>query len=182
LRSQQPFEPKPKIRSALETLREGRVPDRDVTIEEAENELARRMDEGQISGYSSPWDTLPNYLKDFSHRVGAELGDAIRKTVDVLRWRGAIEGPHSPLSSSRSEWSSDGEEWYAFSTGAIIAIAGISSHTVHVSDSRLQEMNALLSTGATESLGHQLFREAWGQRSGNPRSALVIGVAALEVG
>ncbi len=33
-----------------------------------------------------------------------------------------------------------------------------------------------------EPLGHELFREAWGQRKENPRSALVIGIAAAEIG
>jgi hypothetical protein len=33
-----------------------------------------------------------------------------------------------------------------------------------------------------EPIGHALFREAWHQRSQNPRSALVIGIAAAEVG
>jgi hypothetical protein len=41
---------------------------------------------------------------------------------------------------------------------------------------------ALVSDGTEEPLGHQLFREAWNQKGVHPRSALVIGVAAAEVG
>lgn len=175
------YEAKPKIRSALEALRDGRVPDRDTSLEEAEQELEKELADGRISEYSSPWDVLPNYLKDFSLRVNAELGEAVKRTVDVLRWRGAIHGPHSPLSSSRSDWSSDGKEWHMFPQGALIARLGISSHTVHIFERNLAGINGLLAAGAAEPLGHRLFREAWGQRAGNPRSALVIGVAALEV-
>jgi hypothetical protein len=45
-----------------------------------------------------------------------------------------------------------------------------------------EEIKALLTRNFEEPLGHQLFREAWNLRISNPRSALVIGVAAAEVG
>jgi hypothetical protein len=40
----------------------------------------------------------------------------------------------------------------------------------------------LLESGEEEPLCHELFREAWGLRSSAPRSALLIGVSALEIG
>ena len=40
----------------------------------------------------------------------------------------------------------------------------------------------LATAGTEEPLGRQLFREAWSQKNSRPRSALVIGVAAAEVG
>ena len=43
-------------------------------------------------------------------------------------------------------------------------------------------IEVLLSQEVVEPLGHDLFREAWELRERNPRSALVIGVASLEVG
>ena len=44
------------------------------------------------------------------------------------------------------------------------------------------EVVKLVSAGIEEPLGHQLFREAWNLRETNPRSSLVIGVAAAEIG
>ena len=44
------------------------------------------------------------------------------------------------------------------------------------------EMEALMNAGNSEPLGHELFLEAWGLRSENPRSALIIGMSAAEVG
>lgn len=44
------------------------------------------------------------------------------------------------------------------------------------------EIGELLREGASEPVAHSLFREAWEQRIQNPRSAVVVGVAALEVG
>lgn len=40
----------------------------------------------------------------------------------------------------------------------------------------------LVEGSTTEPLGHELYREAWQQKTENPRSALVIGLAAAEVG
>lgn len=176
------FEPKPKIRNALEALREGQVPDSEKSLEEAEQEIVQRARDGHIDKYSLPWDVLPNYLKDFSDRVRYELSSAARRTVDVLRWRGAIHGPHSPLSSSRHEWSFDKKEWYELPEGQYIIVLGVSSHTLQILDNTRADIEALLAKEASEPLGHQLYREAWEQRVENLRSALVIGVAALEVG
>jgi hypothetical protein len=45
------------------------------------------------------------------------------------------------------------------------------------------QVAGFIKTGTTEEpLGRQLFREAWSERETRPRSALVIGVAAAEVG
>jgi hypothetical protein len=41
------------------------------------------------------------------------------------------------------------------------------------------EVVELIKTGTEEPLGRQLFREAWSERVTRPRSALVIGVAAV---
>jgi hypothetical protein len=46
----------------------------------------------------------------------------------------------------------------------------------------LAEMRELVLAGGDEPLAHQLWREAWNLRLSNPRSALVIGIAAAEVG
>jgi hypothetical protein len=49
-------------------------------------------------------------------------------------------------------------------------------------DTICNEVVEMINAGAEEPLGHQLFREAWSERERHPRSALVIGVAAAEVG
>jgi hypothetical protein len=53
---------------------------------------------------------------------------------------------------------------------------------VHVSEDVRADTEALLEAEIAEPLGHTLFREAWALRGTYPRSALIIGVAALEVG
>jgi hypothetical protein len=44
------------------------------------------------------------------------------------------------------------------------------------------EIEGLIRADANEPLGHELFLEAWQNRRTNPRSALIIGIAAAEVG
>ena len=51
-----------------------------------------------------------------------------------------------------------------------------------VSDEVRGEIEIMVKKGLNEPTGHELFREAWEQRHQNPRSALIIGIAATEVG
>jgi hypothetical protein len=54
--------------------------------------------------------------------------------------------------------------------------------SVRFNDEERAEIERLVSTGRSEPLGHALLREAWHQRGNNPRSAIIIGIAAAEVG
>ena len=44
------------------------------------------------------------------------------------------------------------------------------------------EMESLIKAVNNEPIGHELFLEAWELRKSNPRSALIIGMSAAEVG
>jgi hypothetical protein len=51
-----------------------------------------------------------------------------------------------------------------------------------VADAEWASFVGMAEAGVQEPIGHELLREAWGLRHDSPRSALVIGVAAAEVG
>ena|SRR5215212_2871533 len=53
----------PQVQDGFQALREGRVPNRAETLEEAKQEFAQAYKEEQISGYSLPWDALPPFFK-----------------------------------------------------------------------------------------------------------------------
>jgi hypothetical protein len=171
-----------EIRNAFVALSEGRAPNRTESLEELQRGLEDDYREERISGYIFPWDVLPTSLQGFINQVTSELHQAAKKTADALRWRYGILGPHSPYSSRDSEWSFDGEEWHSLPHAVQIQGEVESTRTVHVTEEVKADAEALLSAGIAESLGHDLFREAWALRKSNPRSALVIGVASLEVG
>src|SRR5438093_1519542 len=44
------------------------------------------------------------------------------------------------------------------------------------------DIAGLAATGSQEPLGHELFREAWNLRIQSPRSSVLVGIAAVEVG
>jgi len=51
-----------------------------------------------------------------------------------------------------------------------------------LTDAIRDESQRLLDDNLAEPFAHELWREAWGLRLAHPRSALLIGVSALEVG
>ena len=144
--------PSQEVCDAFEALSEGRVPNRTESLE------------------------------DFSEQVAAELSEAAKKTAEALRWRYRILGPPSPYSHRESEWSFDGGQWHALPTRIYGHSEMRPNVTVHLTDKGKADTEALLSEELAEPLGHVLFREAYMLRNSSPRSALVIGVAALEAG
>jgi hypothetical protein len=97
-----------------------------------------------------------------------------------VRWRLADAGPHQPLIGRGDHWSFDGERWYPT---PLDVTAKVSAEAIpRISDAVRDDVQAYLDDGIDEPLAHTLWREAWGLRGANPRSALLIGMAALEVG
>lgn len=172
-----------EIREGFEALTEGRAPNRTESLEEVQREFEQAFEKaGQCRGFSLPWDVLPSSLQGFINEVNAELSQAVRQATDALRWRYGILGPPFPYSSRGGEFSFDAEHWHALPMSLQVHVEVESTGTVHVTPKVKVDTEALLSAKVTESLGHELFREAWAIRRASPRSALVIGVSALEAG
>jgi hypothetical protein len=75
-------------------------------------------------------------------------------------------------------WSYDGHEWQ-FSP---VDFEAWTSPPPFFSGLARHEVSEILDSGFEPPFARELFREAWSQKEMNPRSALVIGVAALETG
>ena len=105
-------------------------------------------------------------------------------TIVLFRWRGGFpEAPPEPYHNLRGYYSEDGNVWREVSMLKRVEIRmGISFVTMTSLNELCNEVVELRNAGLDEPLGHQLFREAWNHRMLRPRSALVIGVAAAEVG
>jgi len=129
-----------------------------------------------------PQSGLPQAMTSFIEQIRKELVHAIRRSCLVLRWRYSLWGPHDPLRpiGAGPEWSLDGSTWHPLPANPEPRSQEVPqlSPTVSVTS----EVQAMLDTGQDEPLAHQVFREAWDNRFANRRSALVIAVAALEVG
>jgi hypothetical protein len=124
---------------------------------------------------------FPQHFCSFIRAVHRELHDYASRTIATLRWRCNVEfGAHNPLSSHFLQWSIDGSFWHTapVDTQSHLEVR----HALTASERMLSEVTQIVNNGGSEPLHHNLFREAWEQRLTNPRSALVIGIGAAELG
>jgi hypothetical protein len=138
--------------------------------------------EGRIKGpHMPPASLFPECFQTFESQLLHRLTEHIRQTVKIIRWRKAINSSHNHVRFTRGmSWSFDGQEWHKMpsSISYRISINLLPSCSPKLQD----EMENLIRADANEPLGHDLFLEAWQNRDTNPRSALIIGIAAAEVG
>jgi hypothetical protein len=123
---------------------------------------------------------MPRRTQDFVVVVRTELAEAAARTIGLLRWRMADEGPYDAIRTRGALWSLDGDDWHHLPTA--IEMRTSTSIVPRISSAIHGDVQALLDGGAEEPLAHRLWREAWQLRADNPRSALLIGMTALEVG
>jgi len=124
---------------------------------------------------------FPATFQDFCSMVSRDLNESTKRPVKLLRWRLAIKASHNPILSSRGvSWSFDAQVWHPL-PGRVHA--DIEAHVApRISNKVQKETETLIKTAQSEPLAHELFLEAWEQRRVNPRSALIIGMAAAEIG
>jgi hypothetical protein len=122
---------------------------------------------------------FPVHFRSFIESVSGELADYAARTISVLRWRANELGPHNPVSTRGLYWSVDGSFWHPapHSFRVLSEVHG----TLRASEQLRIEVENIVSAGGRSPLHHDLFREAWEQRHNNPRSAIVIGMAAAEL-
>lgn len=122
---------------------------------------------------------FPEHFRTFIDGARRELADHARRTVSVLRWRADERGPHNPISTRGMSWSFDRSFWHPAPAdhSARVRVLGLLRPRPPV----LEDVRRMVSAGESEPLHHDLFREAWEQSDSNPRSALVIGMAAAEI-
>ncbi len=127
-------------------------------------------------------DHLAEDLRAFLGDVHNSLRRAVRAVCDATAWRLALTGPRDPVAFGLAYWSLDGESWEIWPTGEtrLIVSGGLAESELH--SERRSEIQELLDVGRREPLAHALWREAVAQQQASPRSAILIGVAALEVG
>jgi hypothetical protein len=123
---------------------------------------------------------MPKGFQDFAAALSAELNAAAEHALGVFRWRTRTLGVRRPFAVRGFEWSVDGAAWRKFPSTMTVRVHDLPQ--LHLAAATAAEIQSLLDDGEREPLAHVLLREAWGQRYENPRSSLLIGVTALEVG
>jgi hypothetical protein len=117
-------------------------------------------------------------------KIFEDMNDAIQRTVRLVRWKTyAIGGPNTIRTQNYCEWSVDGSNW-KFVADSLLLTTGFSIIQLdrHWSIADAEFLQAEFMKGTDEPLGHELLREADENRRNNPRSSLILGVAAAEVG
>jgi hypothetical protein len=115
--------------------------------------------------------------------VHDEMYNHLLRTMHLIRWRANSDGRPQPIRSGVDagfRWSLDRVEWKPVADCVSFRV------DVHVIPQWTSEAEEFIGTGVSreldEPLGHELLREAWTNRDSNPRSCIVMAVAAAEVG
>ena len=147
-----------------------------IAIATCQRQIAtRHHDEAVASGKLS-------IKKEAVNRVNKEMYSLILHTLRLARWR--ADSPNSPPDPIRSfvgfSWSLDGIDWKGVADNVSLAIEF--SLIPQWTNETAEFVQAEALTDLDEPLGHELLREASVNRKANPRSSLVLAVAAAEVG
>jgi hypothetical protein len=172
------------VRAAFVSLSEGRIPEGSTDLGNSAWGGYLNEDGSLNSGARLPLPTelLPANVQSFVNQIREQLHGAVRQVVDVIRWRGGVPGPPDPITSRwrSAEWSLDGDSWHVLPSSFGFVIRG--SQRVWIDADTHEALQSLLRASDSEPTGHVLFREAWELRNKHLRSALLTGVAAMEVG
>jgi hypothetical protein len=175
------FEPNDKIVGALRALAEHRVPTGGKPRSEWSNDWTFIDEAGNLrDNHIAPWEVLPQSLQSYLTQSWSEVDDAIRASVGALRWRLADKGLHQPFSGRGSFFSFDGANWMRAPMQVFVSLSEVGD--LRITDGVARDVQVLLDEGENEPLAHALWREGWEQRHANRRSALLLGISAVEVG
>ena len=118
-----------------------------------------------------------------ANRVYIRLNDYLLRAICVWRWWVGKAGHHNPIKDARlPHWSDDGQTWKPVPGQLNREIDRGIPYVVMTSNDLRASFIPLVKSGASEPLAHELFHEAWNQRIGFPRSSLLTGITAAEVG
>jgi hypothetical protein len=123
-----------------------------------------------------------NAFQTFVKDVTTQITDYTDNFIRTLRWRGNGSGPNNPIRASRLPvWSFDKTTWHILPQHQEPTIF---QHTsmLHTTDDIKSDVEKYLKNGIKESLAHELLYEAWNQRGESPRGALILAIAAVEIG
>jgi hypothetical protein len=131
--------------------------------------------------HTIPMKLMPQALQDDSRKVFEALSSETNRVVRLLRWRYAADMEYRPIAFSQFLWSLGDHVWHPMPHMTEIKW-GLGVTNLPSARDVQQEVGRLLAADLREPFAHVLFGEAWQQRHDNPRSAIVMGISAAEVG
>lgn len=176
--AEMPLELSSEVREQLQSLVDRHVPP--AALVDEPRYIGSMLDESHRLrvGEQLPVRFLPPQLRTLLMSLERVAFDATLRVVTVARWRLAIPGPQQPLVA-------EARHWYAREAWQLIPFTvpprgwwGVSGS---FGEAWRAEVERLVVAGP-EPIAQELYREASIQRTDQPRSALVMAVAAAEVG
>ncbi len=170
------------IAAAFRELAEGKLPN-----ESNFKEAAADLDHNGVltPNHAPPLAALPRDFQELCDRSHQELSAALRRTVDLVRWRGGLSSGRQPqlLSQFGFHFSIDDQAtWNPVPHRLSLKLLwGFPMPTDGLAQTVFDDVSRLGPT-MSEPVSRQLFREAWELLQQNPRSSLVIGYTAIEIG
>jgi hypothetical protein len=134
---------------------------------------------------AKPEGPLPAGFSDFTHEAHHALSDAAVHALKLWRWRMGYPTEPNPVRFLKSfEWSGNRNDWTPIPNVFKLNISFDFPirKDPKVTEDIVKSLKSLSLDNTQEPLGHELFQEAWSQRDDNPRSSLVMGIAAAETG
>jgi hypothetical protein len=130
----------------------------------------------------SPTESLPAGFAEFGDDAFHRLAEAIIKTLRLLRWRTGHRSTRDPIKMFYSfEWSTNNGIWVPVPDSVRLE-SDVGIPQEKVTEEIVTHLQDLWRNNVVEPLAHELSQEAWSQRRDNPKSSLVIGIAAAETG
>lgn len=124
---------------------------------------------------------FPEPMQVLVEDLEKSASDAGRRVVDLIRWRrGKLSGSQSPVLLQQFEWSTDGKRWFPMPCEA--DIHEDERLGIVLAQDELSDVQAMAAEQVDIPFAHVLLREAWDLRTTNPRSSILLGVAAAEIG
>jgi hypothetical protein len=172
-------EPSAKVKQLFETIeseddkaKESVVAPAKVTVS------ARGFSRGN---FATSGHDFPEPLLSYSGHINKLLAETARRTITCLRWRTNAFSAQDPFKLwTNAKWSMDGKRWHPLPTP--IAMFSEVKLDLRPNAAIISEVIEMVEDDLDEPLGHSLFREAWAQKFENPRSSLILGMTAAEVG
>lgn len=173
-----------EVAAVFELLSQERLPDgvpQDATWVTDDGGSMIHWEGFSIAGSVPTLVALPPQFQEWVSGADQSSEDEIRRVVDLIRWRcGLTTGSHNPVVRDRFEWSLDRDHWVTVPRN--VEIYEGEPITADVTNEVLADVQTMVSDQTRAPFAHELLREAWEQRLFNPRSAILLAVAAAEVG
>lgn len=104
----------------------------------------------------------------------------LQRVGKALRWRFSLVGDDTVFSSTQLDV--DLHDGAALTLTPLLRSAVAGDDMARIGADGLRAAAELISSAVEQPLAHELWRESWNLRHASPRSSLVVGVAAAEVG